>query len=105
MRWPILGRNFQDEVLPSRLRQSIQDQQERSEILISVIQLVIVSVFGLLYAIAPKTFSQDAEFAPVPWVLSLYLIFSLIRFALAINRKLPDWMLYLSSVVDIILLL
>jgi adenylate cyclase len=105
VRWPLLGRNFHDEVLPSRLRHSIQDQQERSEILISVIQLIIVTVFGLLYAIAPKTFSQDVDFAPVPWVLSLYLVFSLIRFGLAVNRKLPDWMLYLSSVVDIILLL
>jgi adenylate cyclase len=105
VRWPILGRNFYDEVLPSRLRHSIQDQQERSEILISVIQLIIVTVFGLLYAIAPKTFSQDVDFAPVPWVLSLYLVFSLIRFGLAVNRKLPDWMLYLSSVVDIMLLL
>ena len=62
-------------------------------------------MFGLLYAIAPKTFAQDADFAPVPWVLSLYLLFSLIRLALAVKRKLPDWMLYLSSVVDIILLL
>jgi len=87
------------------LRKSIQDQQERSEILISVIQLIIVSIFGLLYAIAPKTFTQDADFAPVPWVLSLYLAFSLLRLGLAINRKLPDWMLYLSSVVDIALLL
>jgi len=87
------------------LRKSIQDQQERSEILISIIQLVIVSIFGLLYAIAPKTFTQDAEFAPVPWVLSLYLAFSLLRLGLAIKRRLPDWMLYLSSVVDIALLL
>jgi len=87
------------------LRKAIQDQQERSEILISVIQLIIVSIFGLLYAIAPKTFTQDADFAPVPWVLSLYLVFSLLRLGLAINRKLPDWMLYLSSVVDIALLL
>jgi len=38
-------------------------------------------------------------------VLSLYLVFSLLRLGLAINRKLPDWMLYLSSVVDIALLL
>jgi len=87
------------------LRKSIQDQQERSEILISVIQLVIVTIFGLLYAIAPKTFSQDTEFAPVPWVLSLYLVFSLLRLGLALRRKLPDWMLYLSSAVDIALLL
>ena len=87
------------------MRKSIQDQQERSEILISVIQLIILFIFGLLYAIAPKTFSQDADFAPVPWVLSLYLAFSLLRLGLAINRKLPDWMLYLSSIVDIALLL
>jgi len=102
---PLAGRQFGEAVLPERLRNSIQDQQERSEILISIIQLVIVSIFGLLYAVAPKTFTQEADFAPVPWVLSLYLLFSLLRFYLAINRKLPDWMLYLSSVVDIVLLL
>jgi len=103
--WSLFGRSFRNTALPLRLRNSIQDQQERSEILISIIQLLIVSIFGLLYAIAPKTFSQEADFAPVPWVLSLYLVFSLFRFALAVNRKLPDWMLYLSSVVDIALLL
>ena len=101
----LLARNFKDQILPERLRKSIQDQQERSEILISTIQLVIVSIFGLLYAIAPKTFSQDADFAPVPWVLAIYLGFSLIRLRLAVKRKLPDWMLYLSSVADIVLLL
>ncbi len=99
------AQDLKDVVLPLRLRNSIQDQQERSEILISVIQLMIVFIFSLLYAIAPKTFTQEADFAPVPWVLSLYIIFSLIRLVLAIKRKLPDWMLYLSSIVDIILLL
>ncbi len=103
--WPLLGRRFQDQSLPQRLRRSIRDQQERSEVLISIIQLAIVSIFGLLYAIAPKTFSQDADFAPVPWVLTLYLLFSLIRLRLAIRRRLPDWMLFLSSVADIALLL
>ena len=92
-------------VLPTRLLKLIQDQQERSEILISIIQLVIVSIFALLYALSPKTFSQDVDFAPVPWVLGLYLGFSLIRLRLALNRKLPDWMLYLSGAVDIALLL
>ncbi|MGD8838050.1 MAG: adenylate/guanylate cyclase domain-containing protein [Gammaproteobacteria bacterium] len=87
------------------MRRSIQDQQERSEVLISVIQLVIVAIFGLLYAVSPKTFSQDADFAPVPWALSIYLAFSLIRLGLAVRRRLPDWMLYLSAVVDIVLLL
>jgi adenylate cyclase len=101
----LLEGGFQDQILPDRLRKSIQDQQERSEILISVIQLAIVFTFGLLYSIAPKTFTQDADFAPVPWVLALYLVFSLIRLGLAVKRKLPDWMLYLSSVADIVLLM
>lgn len=101
----ILGHARKNDLLPDRLRRSIQDQQERSEILISVIQLAVVSIFALLYALAPKTFSQDADFAPVPWVLTAYGIFSLIRLWLAVNRKLPDWMLYLSGVVDIALLL
>ena len=80
---PLEGRRRADLVLPERLHNAIQDQQERSEVLISAIQLLIVFIFGLLYAIAPKTFSQEAAFAPVPWVLTLYLLFSLVRFYLA----------------------
>jgi adenylate cyclase len=95
----------QSVVLPERLKVAIQDQQERSEVLISVIQLLVVSIFGLLYLISPKTFSDDVAFAPVPWVLSAYLLFSLIRFSLSVKRCLPDWMLYLSAVADITLLM
>lgn len=103
--WPLSRNRYNYEELPERLHNSIRDQQERSEVLISLIQLLIVFIFALLYAIAPKTFSQDADFAPVPWVLAAYLIFSLVRLRLAITRKLPDWMLYLSAFVDIALLL
>jgi len=95
----------QSYVLPERLKIAIRDQQERSEVLISVIQLLIVAIFGLLYMISPKTFSDDVAFAPVPWVLSAYLLFSLLRFTLAIKRRLPDWMLYLSAIADIGLLM
>ncbi|MEM7293393.1 MAG: adenylate/guanylate cyclase domain-containing protein, partial [Pseudomonadota bacterium] len=96
------GRN---NALPERLRVAIRDQQERSEILISVIQLAIVSVFALLYGISPKTFSDEVDFTPVPWVLGAYFAFSLLRLLLAQKRRLPDWMLYLSSFVDIALLM
>ena len=95
----------QSTALPERLKIAIRDQQERSEVLISVIQLLIVAIFGLLYMISPKTFSDDVAFAPVPWVLSAYLLFSLLRFTLAIKRRLPDWMLYLSAIADIGLLM
>lgn len=99
------GVKIENIVLPDRLKKAIQDQQERSEILISVIQLLVVTIFGLLYTISPKTFSDDVAFMPVPWVLSAYMLFSLLRFALALRRQLPDWMLYLSAVADITLLM
>ncbi|MFT5739424.1 MAG: adenylate cyclase [Planctomycetota bacterium] len=95
----------QNQQLPKRLLAAIVDQQERSEVLISIIQLAVVAIFALLYSLSPKTFSQDVDFAPVPWVLAAYFLFSLVRFVLAVKRKLPDWMLYLSSVVDIALLM
>jgi len=95
----------QSTALPERLKIAIRDQQERSEVLISVIQLLIVAIFGLLYMISPKTFSDDVAFAPVPWVLSAYLLFSLLRFTLSVKRRLPDWMLYLSAIADIALLM
>ena len=99
------SQNVSSIALPERLIKAIRDQQERSEVLISVIQLTIVAIFGLLYAISPKTFSDDVAFAPVPWVLSAYLLFSLIRLSLAMKRCLPDWMLYLSAIADITLLM
>ena len=92
-------------VLPERLKLAIQDQQERSEVLISVIQLLVVSIFGLLYMVSPKTFSDDVTFTPVPWVLGVYLAFSLLRLSLSMKRGLPDWMLYLSAIADITLLM
>ena len=73
--------------------------------MISIIQLLIVSILGLLYAVSPKAFSSDVDFAPVPWVLTAYVAFSLLRFYLALKHQLPDWMLYLSSVIDIVLLM
>ena len=103
--WSLLGKLRNNFNLPERLKKTIRDQQERSEILISSIQIMIVSILGFLYVISPKTFSDDVTFAPVPWALSTYLIFSLIRFWLAILHKLPDWMLYFSAVVDIALLM
>ncbi|MFT5658432.1 MAG: adenylate cyclase [Gammaproteobacteria bacterium] len=103
--WSLLGTPREKFELPERFKKTIQDQQERSEILISSIQIMIVSILGLLYAVSPKTFSEDVTFAPVPWALTAYLAFSLIRFWLAVKHRLPDWLLYFSAVVDIALLM
>ncbi|MFT5503863.1 MAG: adenylate cyclase [Gammaproteobacteria bacterium] len=105
MNLPILQNKYAKLQLPERLKKAIVDQQERSEILISVIQIVIAIIFTALYLLSPKTFSDEVDFAPVPWALGTYFMFSLIRFGLALKRQLPDWLLYLSSIADILLLL
>ena len=101
-RW---SRTSDDSRLPSRVRDSIRQQQESSEILIGWIQLGVVLTFAVLYTIAPKTFTEQAEFAPVPWALGAYFVFTVLRLALAHSGRLPDWMLYVSVVVDMLLLL
>ena len=59
--------------MPPRLLAAIRIQQDTSEVLIGWIQLGVVMVFAVLYTLAPKTFTEEAEFAPVPWALSAYL--------------------------------
>lgn len=91
--------------LPQRVLLRIRRQQESSEILICWIQLGVVSVFASLYALAPKTFTAYDSFTPVPWVLSAYFGFTLVRLYLAVQRQLPEWLVYSSVVIDMLLLL
>jgi adenylate cyclase len=100
----ILGQRA-GENLPSRVRETIARQQDQSEVLIGWIQLTVVLAFGVLYTLSPKTFSAEAAFAPVPWALSAYFVFTVVRLFLAHARRLPHWFLYLSSVADIALLM
>jgi adenylate cyclase len=90
--------------LPRRIRRAIAVEEARAEILIGWVQLALVSFFFALYSIAPKT-SAGTPFMPVPFVLSGYLAFSLIRLALAYAWRLPRWFVLVSIVVDIGLLM
>jgi adenylate cyclase len=103
LKWIAYGADT--DALPERVRVAIRDQQDRSEILIGWFQLVVLVVIGSLYFLAPKTFSEDAEFAPVPWALSTYLVLTLIRLVWAHRGRLPDWSLRLSVVFDMMLLM
>ena len=89
--------------LPERVRSAIRDQQDRSEMLIGWFQLGVLVLIGSLYFAAPKTFSEDAEFAPVPWALAIYLVLTLIRLVWAHRGRLPDWQQtawYVQAVID-----
>ena len=91
--------------LPERVRESIRDQQDRSEVLIGWFQLAVVLTFGALYLAAPKTFTEESAFAPVPWALAVYLVLTVIRLVWASRARLPDWSLAMSVVFDMTLLL
>src|SRR5689334_13161930 len=91
--------------LPAYVQLAIKQQQDASEKLISWTLLFIVTVFSALYIVSPKTFSAMAQFAPVPWALSAYFIFSLLRLGLSYRRYLPTWLLILSIIIDISLLM
>lgn len=92
------------ENLPPRVLSKIQQQQDSSEILISWAQLIIVTTWTVLYTLAPKTFSEMADFEPVPVALAAYFAFTIIRIILAYRRRLPNWLLYLSAVFDMVVL-
>ncbi|MBI3708770.1 MAG: adenylate/guanylate cyclase domain-containing protein [Proteobacteria bacterium] len=91
--------------LPERVRQQIATEQQRGEILVGWVQMGAMAIFATLYTIAPKTFSTDAPFAPVPWALSAYFCFTVLRLWLSYRRALPGWFLSASVVVDMALLL
>ena len=91
--------------LPGRVREAIRRQQASSEVVVGWIQLAIVVTFSILYALSPKPYSAEPVFAPEPWVLGAYLLFTLARVALAHRRKLPDGLIHISILVDMLLLL
>jgi adenylate cyclase len=91
--------------LPRRVQDAIRREQDDSEIIVTLIQFMAIGTFAVLYSLAPRAFPPDAPFEPVPLALSLYGLFTVIRFVLAMRRQLPEWFLALSVVVDIALLM
>jgi adenylate cyclase len=99
----IFGRPAQRQ-LPERVRAAIARQQVNAEILIGWTQFALVLFFLALYTIAPKP-ADGTLFHPVPWVLSAFLLFTLVRLTLAHRRIIATWFLAGSVVADIGLLL
>lgn len=93
------------ESLPTRIATRIRAQEEASEIVVGWIQLAVVLGFSFVYLLATKTSSAAAPFHPVPWVLAAYLAFTLLRLTLAYRHRLPEWLRYVSIVIDMSLLL
>jgi adenylate cyclase len=94
------------QALPERVRQAIREQQERSEIIIGWVELVLVGVLALAYettsmpqGVVQEDYSFESE------VFIAYGLFSIVRLILAYRRLLAEWMLYVSVVADMGLLM
>lgn len=90
--------------LPRRVLSAIAVRTDASEVLIKLIQLVIVVMFGILYALAPRTDAGTA-FSPVPFVLGAYFLATLFGLGWALRARIPDWAVYFSIVLDMALLM
>ncbi|MEX0582369.1 MAG: adenylate/guanylate cyclase domain-containing protein [Sneathiella sp.] len=68
-------------------------------------QVFIVVIFSILYALSPKTFAADVMFAPVPYALMAYGMFTVLRLFLAYLDRMPWWFISLSVIADMALLM
>lgn len=100
-----------DRAPPARVLARIQAQQERSEILVSVAQLLAALFFAALYHAAPMAQGslQDVDIIRgvdlIDGILAIYATLTLIRLGLALGHLLRPWMLYASVVLDMALLM
>lgn len=93
------------ERVPERVMEAIQKEQNQSEVLVSVIQMIAISSFAVLYSLSPKGFGNDVAFEPVPITLAVYGVFTAVRLWLALQRRLPRWFIAMSVVVDVTVLM
>lgn len=93
-----------NENLPARVQEAIARQQIESERLIGWVQLALGLIFFSLWAVSPDPTNMP-RIEPVPWALSIYLAFTVIRLIAAHRGRLPDWFLTASVVIDMALLM
>jgi adenylate cyclase len=93
------------QALPARVQAAIQRQQERSEILIAWVQLVIVGLLATVYESTSMPVGVVQFGNLETYTLAIYGVFSVVRLALAYRRLLRGWLLYLSVLADMTLLM
>ncbi len=91
--------------VPQRVQDDVRRQQDRSEQIISFVQLAIVLIFGALFVISPRPFEGEVGFVLAPWALGLYLIFTVVRLVASYRVRLPGWFLTVSVIADMALLM
>src|SRR5215831_13155452 len=89
-----------DHELSPRALAAIKHNQAMSEVLLSWMQVGFLAFMTFLYFIAPKGFSPEVRFKPVPFLLALYAPFVLVRLGLTLKQRLTPFILTASVLVD-----
>ncbi|WP_366657624.1 EAL domain-containing protein [Fodinicurvata sp. EGI_FJ10296] len=102
--------HLRDQVFPLRrasdvVQKAVEADQSRSEILVGWSQMILLAGFAVLYSVGSRQSVVESDFQPVPWALAAYLVFTVIRLALAYRGRLPGWFTVLSVAADMLLLL
>jgi len=90
--------------LPARVVRALEAQRERSEILTSWVQAIVIVVLAMLYVVAPSTSPVDTVFRPAPWAIGIYAAFTALRLRLAYAGQLTPALRAVSVVLDMALL-
>ncbi|MBL4719756.1 MAG: adenylate/guanylate cyclase domain-containing protein [Alphaproteobacteria bacterium] len=91
--------------MSGRVQDAIHRHQDASERLIAWTQLGVVSTFGALYALSPKTSDVSPWMTPVFLTLAIYFSFTMFRLWLSFRVRLPGWFLATSVIADMALLM
>jgi adenylate cyclase len=91
--------------LPDRVARAIQEQESRSEVLISLVQFAAVLFFAAFYFLSPRAYFAKVAFEPVPWMLAAYALFTLLRYRLASHGLMNDTLTRWSIIADIAILM
>ncbi len=91
------------EDLPEQVRHTIQRSDDMSEALVKFIQIIIFSIWGLLYFSSPKP-NPDTE-SWVPVIVAIYLSITMAGFIWACYRRIPTPVVYLTIFIDTALMI
>jgi adenylate cyclase len=69
--------------LPPRVQDIVEAELQQADILGAWIVFAVAGLLGILYLVAPKAGDVMSEMTPVPIVVALFLIFSLVRLRMA----------------------
>ncbi|MBP0590798.1 adenylate/guanylate cyclase domain-containing protein [Paraburkholderia sp. LEh10] len=101
----MLRRRTGTDVWPARVRRELEREQYHSELLVTMVQLLIAAILCVLYALTPPGFSPDAPIRAVPLGLTLFAVAALVRLYLAMTSQLRRWMVGTTVVVEMAVLM